>query len=331
MVTLKTFIQRGKIIESSHETKCLVKNHDYRILFSTGNSEDLIFPRSSIKIFQAIPFITSKAHKKFKLNNKCIAISCSSHCGETKHIKVLEDWLKKAKISINNLKCGTHNPINLKSSNNLLLQGKRPSQLHNNCAGKHLAMITGCLANKLPIKNYISYNHPYQKLIRDSLEYFMGNKIIKKAIGIDGCSAPQYAFKMNHLANSMINLINEKNNNGKFSSQINLLVNSINKFPSLIGGTHRFDSEMLKFTKGKIFCKGGAEGILLFAHIQKKVGGIIKISDGNERAIPVAAMKIFSKLNLLNKFEKEKLKHWNNINIHNHANKKIGNIFAKII
>ena len=29
--------------------------------------------------------------------------------------------------------------------------------------------------------------------------------------------------------------------------------------------------------------------------------------------------------------EKEKLKHWNNINIHNHANKKIGNIFAKII
>ena len=32
MVTLKTFIQRGKIIESSHETKCLVKNHDYPLL-----------------------------------------------------------------------------------------------------------------------------------------------------------------------------------------------------------------------------------------------------------------------------------------------------------
>ena len=41
MVTLKTFIQRGKIIESSHDIKCLVKNYDYKILFNTGHLEDL--------------------------------------------------------------------------------------------------------------------------------------------------------------------------------------------------------------------------------------------------------------------------------------------------
>ena len=99
MVTLKTFIQRGKIIESSHETKCLVKNHDYRILFSTGNSEDLVFPRSSIKIFQAIPFIKSQAVLNYKLNYKTIALACSSHRGEDYHIKELEKWIKK--ISIN--------------------------------------------------------------------------------------------------------------------------------------------------------------------------------------------------------------------------------------
>ena len=33
-------------------------------------------------------------------------------------------------------------PIDEKSSNNLFLSGKLPSQLHNNCAGKHLGMIS---------------------------------------------------------------------------------------------------------------------------------------------------------------------------------------------
>ena len=41
-------------------------------------------------------------------------------------------------------------------------------------------------------------------------------------------------------------------------------------------------------------------------------------------------MKIFNKLNLLNTIEKEKLKHWNNININNHAKIRVGKIFAKI-
>ena len=331
MITLKTFIQRGEIIESVHNAKCLVKNSNLKTVFTTGHEKDLVFPRSAIKIFQAMPFISSNAHKIFNLNPKYLAISCSSHCGESMHIKVLKEWLKKTNISINNLKCGIHNPINLKSSNKLLLAGKTPSQLHNNCAGKHLAMITGCMARCIPIKNYISFNHPYQKLIRSSLEYFMGTKIIKKTIGVDGCSAPQYAFRMSHLASGMINLINEKNNKGKISKQINLLLNSIHKFPLLIGGTNRFDSEVIKFTKSNIFCKGGAEGVLLFVHVKKNIGGVIKITDGNERAIPPVAMKVFSKLNLLNKYEKEKLKHWNNINIINHAKKRVGNIFAKII
>ena len=211
MVTLKTFIQRGKIIESTHNAKCLVKDSTNKILFSTDNNKDFIFPRSSIKIFQAVPFMTSGASEMFNLNSKNIAISCASHCGESQHISVLKNWLKKSKISLKDLKCGSHNPININSSNKLLLSGKLPTTLHNNCAGKHLAMISGCLANKMSFNNYIDYNHPYQKLIRNSLEYFMGSSIHNNSIGIDGCGAPQYAFTIDCLANAMINLIKEPN------------------------------------------------------------------------------------------------------------------------
>ena len=118
----KIFIQRGKITESIHTAKCLIKNSNFKTILSSGHSKDLIYPPSAIKIFQAVPFINSGAPNKYSLNEKNIAISCSSHCGESNHLNVLEEWLKKINLSIKNLKCGIHNPINNKSSNNLLLK-----------------------------------------------------------------------------------------------------------------------------------------------------------------------------------------------------------------
>tara|TARA_B100000686_G_scaffold335421_1_gene404010 strand:- start:781 stop:1764 length:984 start_codon:yes stop_codon:yes gene_type:complete len=325
MTNFKAQIIRGKIIESEHIAKWTIKNANFNTILSSNNEEDLVFPRSSIKIFQAIPFIISQAHKKFNLSEKFIAMACSSHCGEKNHLKILKKWIFNLNLNPNELLCGIHNPINKKSSNNLLLSGISPSQLHNNCAGKHLAMLSGCLCKKLNYKNYVNINHPYQKLIRNSLEYFTNESIQKKQIGIDGCSAPQYAFTMNALANSMINLVNDNKKN-EYTKSIKILLKAIKKNPLLIGGTNRFDSEVIKYTAGRIFCKGGAEGVILFSDTNKKIGGIIKIIDGNERAIPPITMKIFNKLKLLNLNEKKQLFHWAKPKLFNHANKKIGEI-----
>ena len=97
MTKLTTYICRGKITESTHEAKFLVKNYQYKTIFSSNNDKDLIYPRSSIKVFQAIPFINSEAHKKFKLSEKEIAMACASHCGEEEHLKVLNQWSQHSK------------------------------------------------------------------------------------------------------------------------------------------------------------------------------------------------------------------------------------------
>ena len=203
----KAFVQRGELTESIHTAKCLVKNSNFKTILSSGHCRDLVYPRSAIKIFQALPFINSGAPEKYFLNEKILAIACSSHCGEPNHLNILKDWLKKINLSIKNLKCGIHNPINNESSDNLLLSGQKPTQLHNNCSGKHLAMLSGCLANKMEYDNYVDYDHPYQKLIRNSLEYFTESLIKKKGIGVDGCNAPQYAFSIDNLTNAIVNLI----------------------------------------------------------------------------------------------------------------------------
>jgi L-asparaginase II len=328
MSKLTTFVTRGNITESIHDAKSVVQNFNYEIILTTGHELDLVYPRSAIKIFQAIPFIQSEAHKRYKLSKKEIAISCSSHSGEKQHMIVLHNWIKKIKINSTSLKCGTHNPLNLSASNKLLLSGKKPNQLHNNCAGKHLGMISGCLSNKMNVNNYVFFNHPYQKLIRNSLESITECKITKKQVGIDGCSAPQYAFPLQNLSTSMVNLIKNYFGKEEFSTPIKLLLDSILKYPQLTGGSKKFDSELMRITKGKIFSKGGAEGVLLFAHKEKKIGGVIKIKDGNERALPSAATAIFKKLSLITKHELNELSNWSNQQIYNHAKITVGKIYT---
>ena len=69
----------------------------------------------------------------------------------------------------------------------------------------------------------------------------------------------------------------------------------------------------------------------MFVETSKNIGGIIKIEDGNERAIPPLAMKIFYKLKLLSSNEKRNLIKWTEQILYNHAKTVVGKISAKII
>tara|TARA_Y100001970_G_scaffold283604_1_gene399207 strand:- start:29455 stop:30450 length:996 start_codon:yes stop_codon:yes gene_type:complete len=327
---LKTHIYRGNVIESIHDTKCYISTATGERLFSTNNEDDLIFPRSSIKIFQGIPFLNSRAIELYNLNKKQITLSCSSHCGENYHIIELENWLKKTNLKAADLKCGIHNPLDKESSDKLFLSGSKPYQIHNNCAGKHLAMLTGCLVNKLPLKNYVEFDHPLQKNIRDIFSKFTGNKILKKNYGIDGCSAPQYAFTIKEISQALSNLFKSYNGKFEYSKNIKLIINSILQNPLYIGGSKNLDSNLIKYSNKKIFCKGGAEGVFLFIHLKKGIFGVLKVKDGNERVLPSVVYELFKKFNILNNEELKKFKIWNSDTIENHAKIKIGSIKTSI-
>ena len=64
---------------------------------------------------------------------------------------------------------------------------------------------------------------------------------------------------------------------------------------------------------------------------KKKIGGIIKVEDGNERAIPSIANEIFKKLKILNKNESKILSKWTKQKIYNHAKINVGEIYTKLI
>ena len=330
MTNIITYITRGKNIESTHKIKALVINSNKEILLTTNNNENKIFPRSAIKAFQAIPFAKSGAISKFNLSSSQIALACSSHCGEEFHINELSNWIESLNISVNKLKCGIHNPLNLNASNKLLLSGSAPDQLYNNCSGKHLAMLTSCIYKKENINNYLNFEHPHQLQIKKTLEAFTETKISKIDFGLDGCSAPQYAFKIIDLAKALLNLVNNYNLNLEYSSEVRILLNSILHYPRMIGGSNKFDSFLIRKSNKKIFCKGGAEGVFLFAHLTKKIVGVIKVVDGNERALPSAVSTILKKLKITSSKENKELSIWSNSSIFNHAKKITGKVFTEL-
>ena len=315
---------RGKRVESTHQVKALVTNVDGKILLSTNNDNEYFFPRSSIKIFQAIPFAMSNAIKNYKLNNKHIALACASHKGEKFHIKELKKWISKINLKTKNLQCGIHAPLDKSASEKIIYSRKKFNELHNNCAGKHLGMLTSCLVNNQSITNYLDYNHAHQKNIRKIFNKFTESKLSKKNFSLDGCSAPQYSFKIKSISRALNNLIKSYKNNYEYTDEVRTLVNSILKNPEFIGGTLSFDTKVIKASKGKIFCKSGAEGVFLFVDFQKEISGVIKITDGNERAIPIAILNIFKKFKVMSKVELKNLEKKEKFELKNHAGINIG-------
>jgi len=327
---LTTTFYRNKIIESLHNIKCAIISSNGEKIFTTNNEEDYIYPRSSIKIFQAIPFVYSNSIKSYKLNQKQIALSCSSHCAEYFHIRELENWINKLNLKTYNLKCGIHHPLDKISSQKLLISGNNPNQIHNNCAGKHLAMLSSCKINSYNISDYVNVNHPHQKQIRKVFSEFAENKIFKFQYGVDGCSAPQYAFKIKELLNSLKNILKSLNGNFYYKNEVSTLIHAITKYPYYIGGSKNLDSNLIRITKGDIFCKGGAEGVFLFSHIKKGLCGVFKVVDGNERALPSAVFKIFKNFKILNSFQQKEFLKYHNANLYNHAKLKIGEVKTQI-
>ena len=97
----------------------------------------------------------------------------------------------KNKIKNKKFTMGIHGPLDKTASEKIIYSRKKFNELHNNCAGKHLAMLTSCLYNNHSITNYLDFNHPHQKNIRKVFN-FTETKLSKKNFSLDGCSAVNF-------------------------------------------------------------------------------------------------------------------------------------------
>ena len=320
---LSVQVTRGGLIESNHNIQAIFLDQNRKVIFNQKSSRR-VFPRSAIKILQAIPFIQSKAIDQFNLTAKHIALSCASHNADLVHIETAIDWIKKLKKTEKVLLCGHHRPMGSDNSKKILKLTNQKSPILNNCSGKHLGMISRCLVDSINIKEYLSFNSQHQIQIFEVLESLFEAKI--ENLTRDGCHAPMFSIPLKSLALAALKVSNHEKMIPQYSSAIEKSLISINRYPCLTAGQNQFDSNIIKATKGRIYFKRGAEGIGFVVDRKNKIGGAIKVEDGNMRALPIATLALLNQLKLINKNELHLLKKWSDIPILNCNKFEVGKI-----
>lgn len=316
---------RGNIVESFHRGVICVVDENNNIIYEKGDTKQLCYPRSAMKYFQHIPLITSGVFESMGFTEKDLAVMCGSHNGEKIHQDQVNNILDKSGISVQSLKCGPQAPALKKDYIDLIRNGEKPKEIHNNCSGKHAGFLAYCTANNLDTETYLDSNHPLQKEIKEIISLFYEYPIEQLANGMDGCSAPTYGMPVYNQAIAFKNLVYE---NPKFSQSLidacKLIVRSVSNFPEMVAGTDRYCTDVMRITNGRIVGKTGADGVYCLSVPEKKWGISIKIDDGKMGPQYIVAQELLLELNLISQAEANELIKYHQIELKNFAGNHVG-------
>ena len=272
-------VTRGDLVESLHLGHLIVLNADGSTYLSKGSPELPIYPRSAIKSLQAAAML--KAGLKVEENE--LSIICASHSGSQSHIDLVTKMLTSRGLSTSQLKNAVDKPLGEKEK--ITWSDNPPSQLAQNCSGKHAGMLITCQKNGWDMNTYLDLNHPLQVAIKNEIEDLSGEKV--SATSVDGCGAPLFAISLIGLARAISNLVKSKDD---IYQQIVL---ACTKYPELVAGDGRLTTRMMQAVPS-LFMKEGAEGVQVCALRDGRVIAI-KIIDGSWRSVAPIIMEIFKR------------------------------------
>ncbi|MCG9880573.1 MAG: asparaginase [Bacteroidia bacterium] len=315
-------IFRGGVLESFHRGSICVVNSQDEIVFQLGNPQQICYPRSALKLVQALPLVDLGGIEHFGFSDEEIAVMCGSHNAEEKHIQAVESIFRKIGLSTDYLACGAQYPTHKASHENLIKLGEKPKQIHNNCSGKHAGMLALCKLLNFPVEDYLHPNHPIQKLIVEYIAEFYQYPASKMVCALDGCSAPIYSIPVYNQAIAFKNLVEPSKFSVSKQKACKRLIEIVGSNPFMIAGSNRYCTEMMNISAPKVIGKTGAEGVFCMSFVEQKFGVCIKIDDGKMLPQYQVAQGLLEASGL---FSKEEL-----APIHSYAEKEIRN-FNKLV
>ncbi|HJV81575.1 asparaginase [Noviherbaspirillum sp.] len=309
-------VTRGAQPESIHTGAVAVVDLSGTLLYYAGDPHFPTFTRSTLKPFQALPFLRAGGPARFGFGSREIALMCASHSGEPMHIDTVSTMLARAGCDEHHLRCGCHVPIHYGIENRRPAADQTFSQLHNNCSGKHAGFLAYCVQHGQPLDTYLDPSHPLQTSIRACVAQAADMPQDDLTMGIDGCSAPNYAMPLSRLALAYARLA-QGGEDPDFGQQFDDLFAAMTAHPELVSGKGRADLAFMQSAPGDWVAKGGAEGVQAIGVRSAGLGIAIKVADGNARALYPAAISALRQLGLLSSTDATPLASWAHPQIHN--------------
>jgi L-asparaginase II len=285
-------LTRGEIVESIHFGAIAVMESTGRMAAWFADPGLVTFTRSSAKPLQALPFLENGGMSFYGLTLQEVALLCASHSGTDAHVAVVRSIQAKTGISEMDLMCGVHTVYDRQTAEAMRVRGEVPTPNQHNCSGKHTGMLA--YSRMLGIQTepeglpYIDPNHPVQLKILSTLAEMTDLRSEEICIGIDGCSAPNFALPLRSTALAFARLCQPEGLEEKRAETCRLITNAMLTYPDMIGGPDNFDTTLMQAARGRVICKGGAEGFQAFGIMPGAItpgslalGVAFKVSDGD--------------------------------------------------
>lgn len=289
-------LTRGKLVESFHHGALCVIGAGGTPVVTLGDIDRPVFPRSAIKVLQALPLVESGAADAAGFTDKELALACASHSGEPIHAETARVMLEKSGLTKDALACGPQWPLGEQAARELAASGARPTRLHNNCSGKHAGMLALAKHIEAETKGYELPDHPVQQRIRQAIEEMTGEAATPERCGIDGCSVPTWAVSLKGFALAFARLAAMTDLSPERQVATKRLMLACTSEPQMVEGTGRFGTGVMKRLGARAFVKGGAEGVYCAAFPLLGLGLALKIDDGARRGAEAAAACIIARL-----------------------------------
>ncbi|MBI6630700.1 asparaginase [Pontibaca salina] len=289
-------IWRGPLLESVHAGHAVICDAKGEVVRAWGDPQAVIYPRSSAKMIQALPLLTSGAADKFGLTDEQLALACASHTGAAIHTDRALAWLNQLELTDDDLRCGLQMPSDKTASRDLICADSSPCQIHNNCSGKHCGFLT-LNAHMQAGPDYEKIDHPVQQACLAAFEEVTDQT--SPGYGIDGCSAPNFATTMHGLARAMAFFASARDGGSRMATAAQRLTAAMMAHPELVAGEGRACTGLMRAMDGKVAVKMGAEGVFIAIVPELQLGVAVKIADGANRGAECAIAAILVGLGVL--------------------------------
>ena len=241
--------------------------HGTEIVHSFGGNV-LVYGRSMMKPLMMKTF--QEALSSEGLSSEQLAISCSSHNGDTEHVAAAQSLLSESEWGL--MQCPLDVPLIQFGR-----QVRRPRRWFHTCSGEHAAMLKALRRMGINRAGYTLPSSPWFPMYLDVLRRMMGDLDWEpQRVAKDGCGLPTVSNTVDELAVMFAGLAREKDDDW--------IWDSMNNHPDLIGGFNRLDSTCLKAGEGRILAKEGADGLLGLSVIHpdwpEGLGIVIKLAHG---------------------------------------------------
>ena len=302
-------LTRGGTLECLHFGVVAVVNTRGQVVAHAGDPHWLTFSRSTLKALQALPFMQAEGPRQFGFSREQVALLCASHNGEEQHVAVAQGMLDKIGLTYKTLRCGCHVPGLFTLLDTAPPPGLVFDERHNNCSGKHAGFLAYCVQHGLSLDDYTDPAHPLQQAIRRDVARAVGMDANDFRIGIDGCSAPNYALPLSRLAYGYARLASGVKD-AELGESFGALSEAMMSHPDLVSGTGRNDLAFMRAGRGDWVSKVGADGVQVVGSKSRGEAFAIKIIDASKPALFAASVEVLDQLGWLDDAQRAELEPW---------------------